>query len=359
MKVRSSIVQKGVLSVLSIAVIASLSGCTQRTTTTSCGTELTKQSSKDIEVAKLKSNINKTVVIKQKSEMLPPNAKPGECYARVMVPAKYITKKVKVLVKEPSTKIVTVPAKFREVTKKVLVKEASTKVVTTPPVYKLVKEKVLVKQPSKKLIPVPAVYKTVKEKVLVKPAHTEWKRGKGLYNNVIKTKYTPTGEIMCLVKMPPVYKIVTKRIMVKPAGTKEVVVPAVYKTITKKVLEKPAMEKVVKVPAVYKTVKTKELVTPAQTKEIPVPAVYKYVNRTVKVADSQIKWMETICKTNLTMPRVMMIQRALKRAGFFRGEIDGVWGEESQRALTAFQKAKGLATGGITIESLRALGVYR
>jgi len=59
------------------------------------------------------------------------------------------------------------------------------------------------------------------------------------------------------------------------------------------------------------------------------------------------------------MPRVMMMQRALKRAGFDPGPIDGIIGSKTKEAVRAYQKANGLATGAITLETLRSLGIYR
>jgi len=59
------------------------------------------------------------------------------------------------------------------------------------------------------------------------------------------------------------------------------------------------------------------------------------------------------------MPRVMMMQRALLKAGFNPGPIDGVLGTQTKEAVTAYQKAHGLATGAITLETLRSLGIYR
>ena len=85
-----------------------------------------------------------------------PNAKAGECYAKVIIPAEYKTETQTVTVKEASSKIEIIPAK-----------------------YDWVEEKVLVKEASKKLIPVPATYETVSEKVLVTPAELIWTRGAG------------------------------------------------------------------------------------------------------------------------------------------------------------------------------------
>jgi len=353
--------KNSLLTVASLALIASFSGCAQRT---SCDVDdaIAKQSTKDIEVAKLQSAVVKqNTIIEKRYELFPSNAKAGECYARVLTPEKFSTVKEKVLVKEASTKLVRVPAKYRIVTKKVLVKEASTKIQTVPPVYKTVTEKVLVKPTTTKLVAVPAVYKTVKQRVLVEPAHTEWKKGRGIYSydNTLQTKTTPTGEIMCLVKIPAKYKIITKKVLVKPACTVTKTIPAQYKIVTKKVIATPAKEKVINIPAVYKTVTVKELVCPETTKEIKIPAVYKTITKKVKVKDSQIKWLPVLCETNFTMPRVMMMQRALLRAGFNPGPIDGIIGSKTKAAIRRYQKAKGLATGAITLETLRSLGIYR
>ncbi len=345
-----------------IGVVATvlISGCSQRT---SCEVDdaISKQSVKDIEVAKLQTKIasKNDVIIKKSYEMFPPNAEAGECYTRVMIPEKYKIVKQKVLVKEASTKLIKIPAKFKVVYKNLLVKEASTKLVTTKPIYKSVVNKVLVKEADTKVITKKPIYGYEKEKILVTPTHTEWKVGKRFLCNAIKHKSNATGEVICLVKVPACYKIVNKRVVLKPACTITKQIPAQYKLVTKKVLLKPACTITKTIPAVYKKVATKELVTPATTKTIVVPAQYKYINKKVKVKDSELKWMPILCETNFTMPRIMMVQRALMEAGFNPGPIDGVFGDKTKIALRDFQKSKCLATGALTISTLRALGVYK
>ena len=103
---------------------------------------------------------------------LPPNAKPGECYARVLIPAVYERTTETVLKKEASERIEVVPARFEWVEERVLVKEASKKIEVVPPKYKLVEEKVMVTPASSRLEEVPAKYEWTEEKLLVKPAQT-------------------------------------------------------------------------------------------------------------------------------------------------------------------------------------------
>jgi len=295
--------------------------------------------------------------------LLPPKAEPGQCFARVVIPPKYKYEKVRVLVDEGGEKVITVPPKYEWVTEKVLVREAGEKIVPTPPVYKTVTEKVLVKPETEKIVVVrPAKYKWVTEKVLVEPEHTVWKRGTALYqgsnNNVLSEKFNPsTGEVMCLVKVPAKYKLVKKKVMVEPPVTKKVKIPAVYKTITKRVLVKPAGTKVIKIPAVYKTVKVKKLVEPAKVITQKIPPKYAYVTKRVKVRDIEYKWMPVVCKTNLTPGLIKNLQIKLKKLGYYKGPIDGIYGPMTQRAVNAYQKDHDLARGALTLQTCKALGL--
>jgi hypothetical protein len=256
------------------------------------------------------------------TSLLPPNPKPGECYARVIIPAKYTTTSEQVLkrpaserieiiparyesaketvvVKEASSKLEIVPAKYETVEERVLVKPASTKLTVVPAVYDTIEERVLVKPASTKVIEVPAVYETVTDRVLDQPARTEWKRGTGMGTGsgvamssatqavqrfgdfkVLETRVEDTGDLMCLVEIPATYKTIEKQVIVTPATTRKVEVPAEYKTVKKTVLKTPATTREVTIPAEYKTVKVTKLVRPETTREITIPAVYGEVDIT-------------------------------------------------------------------------------
>ena len=44
---------------------------------------------------------------------------------------------------------------------------------------------------------------------------------------------------------------------------------------------------------------------------------------------------------------VLQVQERLKELNYYRGELDGVWGQGTQRAVTAFQKASKIKADGI------------
>ena len=242
-----------------------------------------------------------------RAELLPTNAKPGECYARVFVPPRFQTTTVRVLTREASERVETVPAKYEEV-----------------------EEKVLIRQASKRLEEVPAEYGWAEEKVVVEEAHSVWTKGRGLIEKVDNT----TGEIMCLVEVPASYKTVKKQVVVKPASVREI-----------------------EIPAEYQTVRVTKMVSPPQEKRIPIPAEYETVSRTDKVSEGYMEWKRVLCETNLTHDMVSKIQDALIKAGHDPGPVDGMFGPQTQSAIKSYQKSKGFAEGDLTYETIESLGI--
>ena len=275
-----------------------------------------------------------------------PVAKPGQCYAKVMIPAQYETKTEKVLVSEEAEKIEPVAARFEEVDHKVLVQKEDVKLIPVPAVYEMVQDKIevsprqtlWVNDLGKRGIPVsptllsaaktsgvdldaaipgmcfqeyyrPAQFKTEDKDILVSeksenirivPATYEWVEKKVLVKEAAKK----------IVDVPATYDTVTEKVLVEPAKTvwKKgnglieridnttgeimclVEIPAKYKTMTKRVVKTPATTKVVEIPAVYKMVKVRNQLTPASEKRSAVLEGFKTVSRQVKVSDASFSW---------------------------------------------------------------------
>ncbi len=428
-----------------------------------------------------------------------PNAQPGECYAKALIPAKFETHTEKVLVKEASEKLQVVPAQFGSSTQKVLIKEASEtlhiipgtfknvsekvqirdeetywrtslknsipvsaeiiaaakaggapvdtlnvgecvreyfqpakyntttetyvrkeaseKLKIIPAKYEYAEEKVLIKEAYQKLVKVPATYGTVTEKVLVEPEKTMWK----------KSQCNGSGDcgVMCLVTTPARYKTVTKRVVKTPPTTKVIDVPAVYKTvkvrklvsparvekiaipeqtatytrtvkaadpvftwtkvgtgapkafkytghqicklarpaayktITKTVVDTPPSTKSTPIPEGYTQVKVTTVVKPAEVKRIEIPAVYRDVTKREMVSPSQVVWKRVVCKSSITSNTIIELQKALKAEGLYKGPIDGIVGSQTRNAVKAYQRKNNLPVGGITYQTLKALGLSK
>lgn len=287
-------------------------------------------------------------------QSFPINAKPGECYARVVSPPKFESKREKVLAKAETERIEVIPAQYETVEEKVLVKAAGKKIVEIiPAIYKTVEEAVVVKAASEKIEQTPAVFRVVEETQLIRPATTEWKKGRGPIE-----KYDGlTGEIMCLVTVPAEYRTVKKRVVASPAEVKRIPVAAQYGTVLRQELLKPAQVREVETPAEYKVVRTLKMVKPAEEKRIPIAAEYQTLVSQVLVSEGKAEWKSILCQTNTTPGLVQQIQGALLAKGFNPGKIDGVIGRETAAAINGFQQANGLATGGLTMETLDKLGV--
>ena len=272
------------------------------------------------------------------ASLTPPNAKPGECYARVVLPAQYETVEEQVMIKEPSEQIEIISAEYGD-------KELEVEV--TPA--------------TKKLTPVPATYEEVVETIEVKPAIRTWKtslKKKALpisqsilaaakYAGVdvdaaqpgdcykeyfVARKFTTVSEDVLVRKdynetevLPAEFETTEQTVTIKPASKEIVEVPAVYNEIEEKVLveaEKTVWKKgqnpaqklsgatgeimcLVKIPAKYKTITKRVLVTPATTKLVDVAAETKVIEVKKLLSDTQIKNIampalyETVEKTQL------------------------------------------------------------
>jgi len=275
-----------------------------------------------------------------------PDAKPGQCYAKVMIPAKYESKKEIVLVGEASEEIEPIPAVYQEMEEQVLVEKADTKLIPIPAEFETITDRielsprrtVWVDNLDKKGIPVSPIllnaaetggveldkaipgmcfreyytdpqFQAVEKEIMVNgesesisivPAKYEW----------IEEKVQVKESAKKIVEVPAVYETITENVLVEPAKTvwKKgsglieridnttgeimclVEIPAQYKTFKKRVIKSPATIRVEEIPAVYKTVKVRNLVSPAKEERTIVPAEFTTVSTQVKIADASFLW---------------------------------------------------------------------
>ncbi|MEM6723379.1 MAG: hypothetical protein AAF598_05030, partial [Bacteroidota bacterium] len=149
----------------------------------------------------------------------PPNAEPGKCYAKCMIPDQY-----------------------ENVTEQVQTKGVTYRTEATDAVYETVTETVEVKAPSTRIVTKPAVYETVTETVETKAASTR------------------------LEVVPAVFETVTETYVSKEASTRLVAVPAEFETVTETYVSKPASTKIIAVPTEYTSESETIEVAPATTK---------------------------------------------------------------------------------------------
>jgi len=241
---------------------------------------------------------------------LPPNAEPGECYAKVMIPAQYKT-----------------------VTERHLIQEASDRIEIVPAEFKWVEERITVKEPSTRLEIVPAEYKWKEKTIEVKPSHTGWVMQSGA-GCTLSNKDALGGEVFCLRTTPPAYKTIRMRCLVKPACARQVAVPGEYQTIRRQVVA-----------------------CPPRTRRVNIPEEYENITRTVMVCAERVKWEHIVCEDKLTSDTVNKVKNALIVSGFKTGPLNGKFTQEDRVAMISFQQKHRLGVGQLSYETLKQLGV--
>jgi len=319
------------------------------------------------------SNSNSTAPVQQSNfstgGLLPPNAKKGECYARVWAEPKYKTVTESYVAQEAGQKITIAPAEYKWVEEKVLVKEASEELKPVAATYTYKEEKVKVSEAerswhidpwksapeaSKGLLDtavahgidlssakandcfhehfVPATYETLTEKVLLKAESETVTTSKPIYETV-KEKVLVKEASTKVVTVPEVYETVTEKVIDIPAhtvwkkgtgpiqkineATGEIMclvdVPATYKTLTRQVLKTPATTKTIEIPAEYKMVDVRKLVTPGKETRTVIPATYKTVKKQSLLKEGKFHWHhvsdKTMKKQTRTTSQICLVEK--------------------------------------------------
>ncbi len=278
--------------------------------------------------------------------LTPPDAKPGECYARVVLPAQYETVEEKVMIKEASEEISIIPAEYGTAEEEIEVIPATKKLTPVPASYTEVTETIEVKPAirtwktslKKKALPVspeilaaakaaavdvdnaqpgncyreyftPRNFKTVTENILVQNEHNETEVIPAVFEMVEQTVIVKAAS-QKTVEVAAVYEETEEQVLVEaektvwkkgenPAqkisgATGEIMclvkIPAKYKTIKKRVLKSPATTQIIDVPEETKVIEVKKLVTDTQIKYIPMPAVYETIEKTELESEAAFSW---------------------------------------------------------------------
>ena len=287
-----------------------------------------------------------TYINAQEASLIPPDAKAGECYARVVLPAQYETVEEQVMVKEPSEEISIVPAEYGTAEEEIEVIPATKKLTPVPATYKEVTETIEVKPAirtwktslKKKALPVsktiltaaeaggvdmnssqpsdcykeyfvPRKFKKITEDILVRNEHNETEVIPAEFEIVEKTIVIKPASKE-IVEVPAVYEETEEQVLVEaektvwkkgqnPAqkvsgATGEIMclvkIPAKYKTIKKRVLKTPATTKIVEVQEETQVIEVKKLLTDTQIKNIPMPAVYETIEKTQLESEATFSW---------------------------------------------------------------------
>ena len=283
---------------------------------------------------------------------IPPQPIAGLCYQRVLIPAKTQQQSKQVQIAAASREVEIIPAKYGVIEQEIVVKQAAEELNTIPATYKTITEEIVLRPAAQKVIKVPPRFENRTRQVLVTPAQQTWKRSQPL-----GSQDQESFDTFVLEEQAPVYQVITERVMVDPGGTKLETIPAETTLITREVIDQPARVERRVVPAQTKKIKRQVIVEPAREVIVENPAQFTTVTQNQVIEPARNAWVSVLCETSNNKALIKQVQTQLAQLGLYRGKIDGIVGNQTRQALTAFQKARGLMPYGFTLESLQALNV--
>lgn len=122
--------------------------------------------------------------------------------------------------------------------------------------------------------------------------------------------------------------------------------PALVETVTEQVLIRPAGPVIGPSPdgaPTYKTVQS--------------PAVYGTQTQQKIITPRADFWFEVPCAKLINADLIATLQRALKSRGLFRGSVNGVMDQRTQKAVRWYQKPHGLDSTTLSLVAARQLGI--
>ena len=329
----------------------------------------------------------------QVPEELRKMARPGECYARLLLAPKFETFTDHVMVADAHTEQRLVPEVAQMVDKDVVVQPEHVVHRTVPAVSHLDTQTVVVSPATYREETIPAQYEMRVEHVLVAPEHQVWVKSAGVptgaalvtpmdhepvryrsdgsltwpgKNPVVVPASEDTADylqqgsaqtVYCLQVIPAQYEDRRTQVEVAPASVRRIDVPAVVRQERRIVVDTPEHVEDVVIPAVLRKQKVREVVTPAHTESFTVPAVFQDVAKSRMVSEPQPVWRQVLCAKNTSPGKIAEIQRALARRGYNPGPADGQLGTQTVSAMQKFEADRGLAQGQMSVEAVEALGV--
>lgn len=270
---------------------------------------------------------------------------PTQCSAELLRPALFREEPLKILVYASSANYSNIPAETVWSETKIRVEPARYAQETEPAQYAEVEETIEVERARSELYATPAQYQKVVRELTVKPKHKRW-QPTCIANTHLSCLETVEAE---LVKIPT-------EIIKEPAQIHQRSIPAKTFKIKRKSIIKPGKGTGLILPARYETVKILRVNKPWKMIASLVPAHYETITVQRKLRDDQILTMPAACTAALNPTQIRRIQQALLQAGQ-NLKLSGALDASTISALHAFQAAHQLAIGGLSLETLRKLGL--
>jgi Putative peptidoglycan binding domain len=290
------------------------------------------------------------------SGQLPQQARVGQCFARVLVPATYRNEAMSVVTREAYEQVQVSDPVFRSDQQSVTTSDAYKRFEVSEPTFRTENQTIVTRPANERLVASPAVLGTRSETVVIREPRLVWRAGANLSG--VRRMDSATGEIFCLVEEAAVTQTVTRLVQMQPAQVSRQSVPAQTTTVQRRVLATPASVREINVPATYENVTVQTLVSPSGERRSVMPEQTSTVNRQVLETGERYEWVPVVCESTPSgVVSITAAQRALAAKGLYRGPIDGVAGSRTTAAIREYQRLNRLpGNGSLTLETARSLG---
>ena len=277
---------------------------------------------------------------------LPKDAEVGKCYAVCFIPHEYETWYEKVKIKEAYTTLEVIPVVYDTIEEKVLVQEGYMITETIPPVFKTVTQKVILKDSSLHYKIIEPTFEKDDEVIQTQLSHKYWT----YHGQENCSDDQENCEVWCLNEFPAKYETVSKAILKTPAKTTIIAQSPIYQTIEKRIMIEPPKTIQKRIPPVYKSIQRIVIKTPEQVRLIEHPAEYKEIKhkklwRRTGFSSGMLEVPCDIEGGNEDIIRIEQLQHELKKKGFYKEAINGIFDSDTKGALIRFQKSIGWQIG--------------
>lgn len=273
------------------------------------------------------------------------------CQSQVLLPTLFRPGTENVTVYEPSVRYDTTPVQIGYGERKVKIADAYEEYTLIPAKFGEVTDTIEVQRERIEITTLPATYRTETKRVKVKEATQRWNPSCPAVQAEATEGVPPT----CLLTIPATYTDVTRQVVAIPARTVKTVIPARTETVTRKVLLEPAKVIRKEIPAVYSNVKLARVDKAATVITTPQAEQIQAIPAQQVTRAQRIVTLPALCEASVSHAKILQLQQQLHQRSYYVGTPDGELGPKTRAALTRFQEDNQLASGAMTVESLRKL----
>lgn len=277
---------------------------------------------------------------------------PVNCPTYAFQAPQFKTVKKQIMVYEGSKVYKSVPATIKQAPVKIQVAPARHVHETVPAVYKTVVEEVPVQRERSELYVQGAQYRTVYKPYVINPKKLAWRTGCVPHPQQTEDQ----AKQQCLIAIPEKKQIVKRELLDLPPIINKKVLPTKTIKVERKILVKAGQGVGGIVPAQYKTLLAEYVMEPWRLDVEQTKSRYQTIEAQIQTTKAAVVKLPALCVDRAKPQDIKRIQNLLSYRGFAT-PVTGIVDHRTFSSIQKFQQKYRLAQGGITLETLKQLGL--